>query len=112
MTDQNKSPPVHTPTPWLIEPPSMGFSQITGANGELVFGLAAGGPSEKQPDAVCEANAALIVRAVNSHAELLEALENLVADMTSSAELKLYISEDDETIKAARIAIAKARGDA
>jgi hypothetical protein len=59
----------HTPGPWTIDRPTMGFSQITGPNGELIFGLAAGSASEKQPDEVCDANARLIKAAP----DLLEA---------------------------------------
>ena len=57
------SKPSFTPGPWTIPRPSMGFSQITGPNGELIFGLAAGSIDEKQPDDICKANANLIAAA-------------------------------------------------
>jgi hypothetical protein len=53
----------HTPGPWRIPTPRMGFSHIEGPKGELIFGLAAGSIDEKQDDDVCEANVALIVLA-------------------------------------------------
>lgn len=50
----------HTPSPWHIAVPQMGFSSITGPEGQLIFGLAAGGSDEKRPDDECDANARLI----------------------------------------------------
>ena len=61
----------NTPGPWTVEPPSMGFTQITGPNGELIFGLASGLPEEKQHDDICESNAKLIEAAP----DLLAALQ-------------------------------------
>ncbi len=60
----------HTPGPWRIPSPVSGFSAIYGPNGELVFGLAAGSGDERQDDATCEANAALITRAPDLLAEV------------------------------------------
>jgi hypothetical protein len=50
----------HTPNPWKISAPWSGFSKISGPNGELIFGLAAGSTDEKRSDEECEANARLI----------------------------------------------------
>jgi hypothetical protein len=52
-----------TPGPWTITAPQFGFSVIYGPKGEVVFGLASGGPDEKRPDDVCDANAHLIAAA-------------------------------------------------
>ena len=56
----------HTPEPWSCEQPWAGFSALRGPSKELIFGIACGGPEEKQPDAVCDANAARIVACVNA----------------------------------------------
>ena len=61
----------HTPGPWRVAQPCLGFSEIRGGNGELIFGIAAGSGEERQPDAVCEANGRLIAAAP----DLLAALE-------------------------------------
>lgn len=88
-----------TPAPWRIPTPSMGFSSIIGPNDELIFGLAAGGAEEKQPDEVCEANAALIQAAP----ELLEAVRLL---LLHHAETRDDIRRDDRAF--ARKAYEKA----
>jgi len=46
-----------TKEPWTIAQPWAGFSEMRGAGGELIFGLAAGAEHERQPEDVCEANA-------------------------------------------------------
>jgi hypothetical protein len=66
-----KSAAPHTPGPWRVAPPWSGFSEIRGADDVLVFGLAAGGDRERQPDDVCAANARLIAAAP----DLLAALQ-------------------------------------
>lgn len=87
-------PAAHTPTPWIQGVPSRGAYQKTSPDKLWQVGLEA----ESNPDdlkavygpdvavafgptqAIAEANAALIVRAVNSHAELVTALERIVSD--------------------------------
>jgi hypothetical protein len=69
----------HTPTPWAISPPWSGFSKISGPNGELIFGLAAGGVDEKRSDDECDDNAAFLLRAVNNHHALLDAAHTFKA---------------------------------
>lgn len=56
-----------TPRPWTFARPHMGFSEIRGPHGELVFGIAAGSENEKQPDHVCDDNAGIIIAAVNAY---------------------------------------------
>ncbi|MCB7127913.1 MAG: hypothetical protein J3T61_00040 [Candidatus Brocadiales bacterium] len=63
----------HSPGPWTFEQPYAGFSSIKDVNGALVFGIANGADHEKQPEDVCEANAALIAAAP----ALLEALRHI-----------------------------------
>ncbi len=101
--------PKHTPGPWEIPTPSFGFSAITTATGDLIFGLAAGAPDEKQSDDVCEANARLISAAPDLLADLQDMLETfglLAGDVTdpdqSDQELVL--------VKRVRATIAKATG--
>ena len=90
----------HTPGPWAVETPWSGFSSIRDADGNLVFGIAAGGEDEKQPDDVCAANARLIA----ASPRLLEALCHLVefADRTGQGVAK--------QVEDARAAIASAKG--
>lgn len=64
----------HTPGPWFIKPPWSGFSKISGPNGELIFGLAAGSIDEKRPDEECKANARLIAASPDMLATLKDAL--------------------------------------
>lgn len=66
-----KEKTMHTPIPW-----KSGGCVVYGADGEGVADLVAGicNHSRRSPDET-EANTSLIVRAVNSHAQLLEALE-------------------------------------
>jgi len=63
-----------TPGPWAVAEPWSGFSEIRGADGQLVFGLAAGAEGEKRPDEVCDANARLIAAAPEMY-EALKATE-------------------------------------
>ena len=95
-----------TPGKWTVAPPWSGFSEIRGPNGELIFGLAAGGEKERQPDEVCEANAALIGAAP----DLYEALERAFVALgraggnTTDSPLR-------EAWLNARTALSKARGE-
>jgi hypothetical protein len=103
--EQNKGTPAYTPTPWLISRRSS--TAIETGQGMLI--ASTGGYSDTGRDSEDihdeqTANAALIVRAVNSHAELLEALETLV---------RFYRENDAAQVipewEKARAAIAKAR---
>ena len=99
MGNTNKSQ--HTPGPWRVTQPWAGFSSLTGANGGLIFGLAAGCDDEKQSDEVCEANARLIAAAP----DLLCALEVVLAAVN--------VRIDDSRIAVfdrARRVIANAKG--
>lgn len=94
----------HSPGPWSIPIPSMGFSEINDADGNLVFGLAAGSGKEKQHDDVCEANARLIAAAP----ELLKALVD--CEDTLALFGNLDAEEVRESISNAKLIIYKARG--
>lgn len=100
----------YTKGPWTFEPPWSGFSTIRGQNGELVFGIAAGGAEEKQPDNVCEANASLIAAAP----DLLEALEaflNWYVHFVNSGDAGFWDPEKDDIVIKARSALSKAKGE-
>jgi hypothetical protein len=88
----------------------MGFSAIYGPSGELVFGLAAGGAEEKQPDNVCDANARLIREAPAIYAALAALVERH-SDLVSSGDCGFWDAEDEDTMKIARAALARARGE-
>ena len=94
----------HTPAPWRIPSPVSGFSAIYGPAGELVFGLAAGSGDERQDDATCEANAALIARAPDLLAEntrLREVNAGLVAALTEHVRLTRATHATDAALRAA-----------
>lgn len=93
----------HTPGPWEISPPWSGFSKITGANGELIFGLAAGSAEEKRSDEECEANALLIAAAPDLLKFLVAWVESTDLSEQTGSMRPVYLG--------ARAAIAKAKGD-
>ena len=97
MSAQSK----HTPGPWSVETVSPFQDEIV--SDETVFTIAKMAwcrPNSK----LSKANAAFIVRAVNSHADLLAALQNM---------LDVYLTPRDRTVrmaadKQARAAIVRA----
>lgn len=109
----------HTPLPWHVfhddsGGPFTGWPSI-GAAEELdktIIHRAGfkqefwGDCSEKEADA----NAAFIVRACNSHYELLEALKLLTDGYGHTSYLSNAEKENDEDVIQARAAIAKAEG--
>lgn len=95
----------HTAGPWTIAPPWSGFSQITGPEGQLIFGLAAGSKDEKRSDEECAANAALIAAAP----EMLEALKSLATIARALSDL-CDATDYEPGIAAAEDVIARAEG--
>ena len=100
----------HARTPWQVETSSHGGSNVRDADGN-VPAIARVYDSHGQ----AKANAALIVRAVNSHAALVAACEKLAErfqDLMDNGRIELGVDEcesaEDELL-AARAAIAKAR---
>lgn len=96
----------HTPTPWDIE--TKGSKHfIDGADGLTVAYIDRAGV---RPTKEIEANAALIVRAVNSHAELVAALELALKGLELACEKNLpeFIGFALAADKA-RVALAKAQ---
>jgi hypothetical protein len=98
----------HTPGPWSIPTPRMGFSAIHGPDGQLVFGIAAGSADERRPEAVCEANANLIAAAPEMYEALKEAIENLEQTLRWRGEG--WECSEDDLLGNARAALAKAEG--
>jgi hypothetical protein len=92
----------HTPGPWRYEKRGDGSVGIWAQNDTKVIGMTAGWESEFEEPT--EANAEFIVRACNSHDELLEALHRTLALLPGRA--------DWPAVVFARAAIAKATGSA
>lgn len=100
---------MHTKEPWTVAQPWAGFSEIRGANGELVFGLAAGVDHERQPEEVCEANAARLQAAVNFTAGYsTEALEGITLEEVVARLQFLVQSQNDLSVWIDEIAGHKA----
>lgn len=101
--------PAHTPTPWK----DSGYLEIEGPGGLVIANT---GPTDSMPLAEQLANTKLIVRAVNSHEALLDALV-FVASRTNDenqflldAPMHQAKQEWDQAMKLIRAAIAKAEG--
>jgi hypothetical protein len=121
-TEQNKSPPLHTPLPWKTQPLKASSFQGNGdvGNERLIGFKIDNGSIEdivtvdcrgKRNKEVAAANADFIVRACNSHDKLMNALIRLVSAISVAEELEeiepgLFI----ESLDQAHVAIAKARG--
>lgn len=67
--------PVHSPLPWKVE--EVGVSSL-GPDGEAVCEVFTADGYQRVAESLSAGDAALIVRAVNSHAELVEAAHNAV----------------------------------
>jgi hypothetical protein len=99
----------HTPTPWRVGDDR---STVYGPIGEYTSTIAKceryGGDIFRRDNELGEENAVHIVRAINVHDELLEALEELV-DLMEAVRTGEY-KPDSFTTQPARAAIAKAKG--
>ena len=91
--------PEHTPLPWIREGRTIYALNEQGTNRFYCHVQPGGGPGMDSME-VQEANAALIVRAVNGHEELVEALEEILT----------YASLDNIRQKAEK-ALARARSE-
>ena len=95
----------HTPTPWRVSPNSN--SNLLGADNTFIAKL----DFKMSYD---EANAALIVRAVNSFEAMKEALENLTkryCDLVNCGDCGFWEPEDEKEIIASRAALKLAKGE-
>jgi hypothetical protein len=90
----------HTPLPWTYE----GFTSIFAPSGLAVANTRADHFGADR----AQANAAFIVRACNSHYEMVEALETLLADIDDQG----YGGVPSTNLPMAQAALAKAKGGA
>lgn len=98
-----KCPMSHTPTPWNGDQFTMPETiRIASIDGKSIAGLA---QSVKN-----KANAEFIVRAVNSHEELLEASQGLLNALQARLMRTGCNGPEESAIKALKQAIAKAEG--
>jgi hypothetical protein len=97
------SAPKHTPLPWHADGPEVMGLDSNGDFGEHVA-TAWNAPGGPEPEGAV-ANAALIVRAVNAHSDLLAAVEALLSQLNDPCPY-----DAATTRAAARAALAKARG--
>ena len=106
----------HTPGPWIVDPLEPSKAVVSNEVGDFIADCNPGF-EEDVPDE-CKANTAMIVRAVNCHAELLEAVETALemADGVADAEQADGRFDAAESVreyeKFLRAIIAKAKGGA
>ncbi len=106
----------HTPTPWsyvayndgyaLVQETGAPYTQYSSDIGDI-------GAVTSDPKYIKEANAAFIVRACNSHAALVEALETVQSNLLWYREEypEAQSGVDDETYKMIKNALAQAKGE-
>jgi len=104
--------PNHTATPWVYEENCVYRLNDKGVNHFWANVCTAGKLEEIASKEECEANAAYIVKACNSHHDLLEALEEarkIIADIDDAClDCNCHWRFDEEAIDAA---ISKAKGE-
>jgi hypothetical protein len=102
----------HTPTPWTAK----GYDVRAGQAGRMIAYTGPHHTPDDQYPKGCkledEANAAFIVKAVNCHDELVEALENCLSAFETHYVAGEKLSDIySARIERARAAIAKAKGE-
>lgn len=97
-------PTAHTPTPWTAR------NQMIRDSAGAQIGMTTG----YRGDGMGAANAALIVRAVNSHAPLVAALEYALAELDRAIEASGYVQVHRTSLIVARMhsALREAKGGA
>jgi len=90
--------PKHTPTPWRLDDPQANRPNIVSDRG--LVASTEHGPDDGRP------NAALIVRAVNAHAALVEALERIV-----NAHAAMVDDFEEQVVEIAKAALRAAKGE-
>jgi hypothetical protein len=114
MSEQNVA---HTPTPWRLEiegDERMVVSSAIDKDGDrvLVCDLYRGGYDYSDLGYSMDANAAFIVRAVNSHDELVAALEGICAGEIDASGTAIILGNDAWTkLSNAMHALSRARGE-
>lgn len=97
MTTQPKQAQVHTPLPWVSAPSSISNQYVIGnEDWTKTVALVDSGNGDS-----CKANAALIVKAVNCHEELLAAVKNMYSAIDNGHSLALTHVEYKELINKA-----------
>lgn len=107
----------HTPTPWSLSDLSQGNGRLLRetlriyGDGKHIATITPNTANALTPDSDAEAraNAAAIVRAVNAHDALVDALKANIAQWES---WKAFEGEEPACITQARAALAKAKGGA
>lgn len=88
----------HTPTPWKLESGNLWenlcscVARVGGVAGDLGIGIMAPKSPNSYSEKENKANAAFIVRAVNSHEALIEATKNLIKTLESFDGIDDYIT--------------------
>lgn len=93
----------HTPLPWIVS--TQNERLILSAKGDAVATVLAGIPFAEQ-----DANAAFIVTACNAYPELVEALQNVLADASRALETRTVADMDFAVVhieQSARAALDK-----
>lgn len=100
----------HTPTPWTVDKVHFsGECHLHGPNGEEFALLYVSDGADDPEPYPAEANAAFIVKAVNNHDALVEALEDLISD--AERQMKNPSHHQPFSLQKARDALARV-GDA
>ncbi len=106
---------MHTPTPWAVNlPPVSGWPASNGDYRINIIGadgLSVGYVHQTRNPSTGGANASLIVKAVNCHAELLEALEKLaeLGEQGMKPDYGEWLTFHDKVAQIARAAITRAK---
>lgn len=95
----------HTATPYFMNVLDDGNVTIVNENGELIADM-----MKDQPCHIDElkANAEFIVKAVNNHASLVEALEAMIIDLENNGE---HFGTDEKRIDFMKKALSQAKGE-
>jgi hypothetical protein len=108
----------HTPTPWTLEWECEDTGILKDANGEHITHINGSRYFDDRQDEIAHENAAFIVRACNSHDELVKVLGDAVRRLESLDKyiFKITGQQPEETalgeVTRGKQALAKAKGEA
>jgi hypothetical protein len=106
MTTDKQQTYSHSSLPWQCHIPNSCLPYITSKTGKLTVANTINGATPEEADA----NAQFIVTAVNSHAALVEALENIVSEWGRQKRLFPILAKDgwmEECMAKANAVLAK-----
>lgn len=105
---ESRSELAHTPTPWKTDP-DLGNQCVLGPDGVQTAdcSIFVNPKFGNRTDAINEANAAFIVRAVNSHDALVKACDKAAAVLSGDAMQKQSLIDALEAIRAALSEVRK-----